>query len=146
MNILPATIGQRISVVDGDHWLWTGLLNEHGYGSVRYQRKLWLAHRLVWSLLRGTPPPALHHECKVRNCVNPAHLHPSSSHAEHMRDHHNPELTHCHKGHSLDDAYVVKRRSGKTERRCRTCALTSQRIRQGYRGPVDSDEGKKGSG
>ena len=66
-------------------WLWTAALDSNGYGMVSYEGGNQKAHRVVWALLVGQlPPPAtgpgavgemdLHHVCRVRSCVNPAHL------------------------------------------------------------------------
>ena len=54
-------------------WLWTGYTNRDGYGCFR--RDL-LAHRFAYELYRGAIPAGLtlDHTCRVRSCVNPAHL------------------------------------------------------------------------
>jgi len=56
--------------------LWTGRLNSSGYGVLRYHGKMWLAHRLSWSLNRGEIPSGMSvlHRCDVRNCVSADHL------------------------------------------------------------------------
>lgn len=53
-------------------WLWLGKLNVDGYGFIRQR----LAHRLVWSLLRGAIPEGMYllHACDTRSCVSPYHL------------------------------------------------------------------------
>ena len=62
-------------------WLWTGALTAAGYGQIgtggRRDPKVY-AHRYVYELLVGPIPEGLHidHLCRVRKCVNPAHLEP----------------------------------------------------------------------
>ena len=60
----------------GDCLEWTGSRNEHGYGSVRVDRKLWKAHRFAWHLCYGSIPDDLDvlHRCDNPPCCNPAHL------------------------------------------------------------------------
>lgn len=63
-------------------WVWRSKIDRYGYG--RYQRRIegktrdWIAHRLAYQLLVGPIPDGLvlDHICRVRKCVNPAHLEP----------------------------------------------------------------------
>ena len=57
-------------------WLWTGCVNNKGYGQARAGGSAWLAHRLMWVLHGGELPPRMEllHSCDVPSCVNPAHL------------------------------------------------------------------------
>lgn len=65
-------------------WLWTGQQKANGYGAV-YERpsvrglvrgRPWVAHRLVFELLRRPllVGEVLDHLCRTRLCVNPSHL------------------------------------------------------------------------
>lgn len=84
-------------------WLWTG----HtwlGYGYYNRVR----AHRLIYTSMVGPIPDGLQvdHLCRVRSCVNPAHLEPVTC-RENLRR--SPiavvsplmAATHCKKGHPL---------------------------------------------
>lgn len=57
-------------------WVWTGLTDTDGYGSIRYRGKLLKAHRLAWELANGPITPAEHvlHRCDTPGCVRVAHL------------------------------------------------------------------------
>jgi hypothetical protein len=72
----------------GGCWLWTGYVDERGYGRDRVGGRNWRVHRLVWEALVGPLrwTQALHHTCHVRVCVNVAHLRRRSGRA-HGREH-----------------------------------------------------------
>lgn len=58
-------------------WLWQKKVHPlTGYGSVGYQSKDWLVHRLAWTLTNGPIPKGMNvlHRCDVRHCGNPTHL------------------------------------------------------------------------
>lgn len=63
----------RVDKSTGDCWLWTGGRTADGYGTMTFS-----AHRMAFELARGPVPKNLEldHICKVRLCVNPAHLEP----------------------------------------------------------------------
>jgi hypothetical protein len=58
-------------------WLWTGYVDRHGYGQFK-GAKQGSAHRWSYEYHAGPIPEGLQldHLCRVRSCVNPAHLEP----------------------------------------------------------------------
>lgn len=58
-------------------WLWTGAISDTGYGNFWLRGGTVLAHRYSWARSRALPfGMTLDHLCRVRRCVNPAHLEP----------------------------------------------------------------------
>lgn len=57
-------------------WLWTDAPNSTGYGTFSFRSIPVMAHRFSWMLagLDLDPDLQLDHLCRVRLCVNPAHL------------------------------------------------------------------------
>lgn len=63
----------------GNCWLWTACRQSDGYARFRVNdKKTVQAHRWAWERERGRILEGLHmdHLCRVRSCVNPAHLEP----------------------------------------------------------------------
>lgn len=63
-------------VTESGCWLWTASTNRSGYGQFMIKPRPYLAHRVSWSLLRGSIPEGMHvlHKCDTPACVNPDHL------------------------------------------------------------------------
>ena len=112
-------------------WLWTGAVNNAGYGQlnviVNGKRTMRLAHRLTYSALVGPIGEglALDHLCRVRGCCNPAHLEPVTGRENLLRStltvtRRNADKTHCLVGHPFDDRNTYWRPEG--GRDCKTCA------------------------
>ena len=67
----------KVRIPEGSScWEWQGHVMPNGYGQAGWQRKVWCAHRLAYTILVGPIPDGLHidHLCRNRRCVNPAHL------------------------------------------------------------------------
>ena len=68
-------------------WLWTGPVNNIGYGMFGYTREtpdhtgrignMMTAHRAAWMMAHDQEIPVgmnVNHTCHIKNCVNPDHL------------------------------------------------------------------------
>lgn len=110
-------------------WLWTGKLNRDGYAQMNaYGQKGMGAHRVSYVMNVGPIPEGLQldHLCRVRHCVNPAHLEPVTN-EENMRrgivherrGAHERAKTHCKQGHEFTPESVVNRKRG--GRDCKEC-------------------------
>lgn len=115
-------------------WLWTGSASR-GYGAftVSVGRTGVSAYRYAYELLVGPIPNGLEldHLCRVRQCVNPAHLEPVTHRENLMRGAtiiaKHAAQTHCLHGHPFDEANTYTKRGA---RECRACrATTSARFR-----------------
>lgn len=110
---------QRVQKTD-TCWLWTGALNSYGYGTLSRwtdgKRRQLRAHRVAYELLVGPIPEGLvlDHLCRVKVCVNPAHLEAVTDRVNIYRAIVMP--THCPHGHRYTD-----RRNGRGERVCVEC-------------------------
>lgn len=111
-------------VESSECWLWLACQDGKGYGLFwvgRYVR----AHRFAYELLVGPIPEGLQldHLCRVRHCVNPAHLEPVTNRENVLRGEGLPaqaaRKTHCPHGHPYDEANTLGRSDG--SRVCRTC-------------------------
>ncbi|TMD08313.1 MAG: HNH endonuclease [Chloroflexi bacterium] len=89
VEALPERIEKFISPEPNSGcWLWTGARFQHGdYGAVRWNGRAAYAHRVVYELAREPIPPGLtlDHLCRVRACVNPAHLEAVTMYTNAMR-------------------------------------------------------------
>ncbi|MDQ3573658.1 MAG: HNH endonuclease [Actinomycetota bacterium] len=83
-------------------WLWTASLDGCGYGLFRPSSKRTVrAHRWAYEHIVGAIPDGLEldHLCRVRNCVNPAHLEPVTFRENQRR----AWKSHCLRGHEFTD-------------------------------------------
>jgi hypothetical protein len=114
-------------VVDGNGcWIWQGAHDYDGYGLInRLPLHRGNAHIYFYKLHVGLVPEGLEidHLCRVRDCVNPAHLKPKP-HKENVLIGESPTAknarkTHCKRGHELagDNIYI----GSNGGRRCRIC-------------------------
>jgi len=121
-----------IPVTESGCWLWLGSQNGNGYGKFNLNGKTIYAHRYSYIKHIGIISEGLQidHKCRVRCCVNPAHLEAVTS-KENNRRGTSREVagkyqllkTHCPKGHpySGKNLYLKKYKNGLTTRRCRMC-------------------------
>lgn len=71
----------------GECLIWTGRVNQDGYGSTSDKHVTVRAHRVAWELVYGPIPRGMHvlHRCDTPSCVAPLHLF-LGSHADNMKD------------------------------------------------------------
>lgn len=115
-----------------DCWLWAGYIHPAGYGVKTYALDGKLvkeyAHRVMYRDAGGTlptKPMELDHLCRVKRCVNPAHLEVVTN-AENMRRHFGNKPGHCVKGHKLtpDNTYIANSvNHSKPVKSCKKCNL-----------------------
>lgn len=73
-------------MVSGNCWLFTGCVNNNGYGQIRHNGKTMLAHRVAYELITGVEPVGvLLHSCDTPLCCNPEHLTVGTQH-ENLQD------------------------------------------------------------
>ena len=108
-------------------WLWTAHCMVFGYG-VFWVHGPYAAHRFAYELHYGTIPQGLtiDHLCRVRHCVNPAHLEAVTRGENVLRgvgfSATNARVTHCPQGHPYDEANTrIERTKTGTMRRCKIC-------------------------
>ena len=86
-----ATLAERLDRrldKSGECWLWTGYITSWGYGTIRDENGVKIpAHRAAWQVANGPIPEGMSvlHECDVRPCCNPVHLH-LGTHIDNMRE------------------------------------------------------------
>lgn len=94
----PPRKSDRYRVEDRGHttpcWVWRLATTPNGYGHVVVGGRHAYAHRVYWEQANGPIHDGveLDHLCRVRACVNPAHLEPVT-HAENIRRGANAKLT-----------------------------------------------------
>ena len=111
-------------------WLWQGPLH-NGYGSVRFRGRSMGIHRAAYEFLVGPVPPPMQidHICRVRNCVNPAHMEMVTGKVNTLRGTAfsaiNAVKTHCPRGHAYDRRNTYLDAVG--QRHCRACGQAAAR-------------------
>jgi HNH endonuclease len=122
-------------------WLWRGATGT-GYGVIRRGRAgegMLQAHRVAYEMLVGPIPVGMEidHLCRVRACVNPAHLEPVTHRENDLRGVGacaiNARKVYCNKGHLFTPENTRMETHG---RRCRECMKTWRRAHAKKRGIV----------
>lgn len=111
-------------------WEWTAARNARGYGIMRPGKTgptSGLAHRISYEIHVGEVPAGLQldHLCRVRHCVNPAHLEPVTNRENGLRGDAGKlqrEKTQCKHGHPLSGSNLyVYTVAGVPHRGCVQC-------------------------
>lgn len=112
-------------------WLWKGYVGPNGYGMMSVNGRPTPAHRAVYEAFVGPIPRglSLDHLCRVRACVNPAHLEPVSQ-GENIRRGLSPgaisvRTNKCFRGHEFSASNT--RYHGDGGRVCRLCRREAKR-------------------
>jgi len=121
----------------GPCWVWTGTLSWQGYGHILIEGRMRRAHRVAYEMLIGPAPDGLDldHLCRVRHCVNPAHLEAVTHQVNMLRGDTwaaaNAAKTHCVHGHEFteENTYITPQ-GGRSCRTCRRKRLVELRKRR----------------
>lgn len=122
----------KVEKTDGC-WLWTAAKNRAGYGKLRFDGKVGLAHRYAYELLVGPIPKGLTLDllCRVRACVNRAPLEVVTSRENILRGASfsaiHARKTHCVHGHPFDEENTYHQPTRPMWRECRACRLVRQK-------------------
>jgi hypothetical protein len=131
---LPERIATRIAPEPNTGcWLWLGSYSHNGYGQVWFNGGNLRAHRVFWEDENGPIPDGLEldHLCKVRCCVNPAHLEAVTrkenirrSEAGLERGRQQMAKKRCPRGHEYSGENLYRYADG--HRACRACRRAAQ--------------------
>src|SRR5437667_5281345 len=143
LDLLLSRIKERTRIDESTGcWLYTGGLDEKGYGRIRLGNYIERIHRISAHIylkldLNDKLQLALHKlNCPNKNCWNPEHLY-IGDYVDNMRDAKilghtggglaktNKEKTHCLNGHPLSGDNLYIPRDGR--RRCRACRINESR-------------------
>jgi hypothetical protein len=125
----------RTIVTEAGCHLWQGFIDPAGYGHIGTGNRVQTVHRVAWELVNGPIPDGLEldHLCRVRSCVNPAHLEPVTPKENYARStaregqaRRAAGVTHCPQGHPYNEANTYRRDN---KRKCRACHRAVERIK-----------------
>lgn len=138
----------KVNKQQGDDacWLWTGYIDEKGYGRFNHPATGGSAHRFAYVFTYGPIAPGreLDHDCHTRDlgclggaclhrrCVRPEHL-VAVTHLENMQVGVTARKTHCKRGHefTLENTRPQMRSDGKLGRQCRSCDKIRDDLKHG---------------
>lgn len=115
-------IRERVTMNAGGCWIWQRSTDRDGYGEGSFRGRKRKAHRLAYEAFTGQIPQGLliDHLCRVRACVNSAHLEAVTC-GENIRRGNSgtTRKTHCKRGHAFAE-HGAEREHGRN--RCLLCA------------------------
>jgi hypothetical protein len=129
-ELIPSWVEKNIEIIpETGCWIWLKSVNDAGYAKKNLGGKYIRVGRWLYEHLNGTIGTlVVDHLCRVRCCVNPAHLEPVTNKENILRgigwSAINHKKTHCPNGHPYDERYTYTSSDG--ERRCRECNRISQ--------------------
>lgn len=151
LESVRARLAAKVTVTASGCWEWGGRLDRDGYGRITVitadgAKRETGAHRAAWIVHRGPiPQPHLQtdHLCRVRHCINPAHMELVTNQVNTLRSDHRgkagrsgklrgSQLHSCGK-HGRQNGYLRTLRDGYTRWECRICRaarVTQWRQRQ----------------
>ena len=148
--ILRRMLAKCELVTESGCWIWMGADNgDQGYGRVYLGGKSYRAHRLMYELIKGKVPGGLDldHLCRVRCCVNPAHLEPVTNLENLLRGEHIGVATSrrgfCKNGHARTSSNL---RYYEGRYFCRECERVRALRRRRRRMVPDCAAGREGGG
>ena len=124
-----------------------GSLSGSGYGMFNINYSYLTAHRYSYNLLVGAIPDGLvlDHLCRVRNCVNPKHLEPTTHSVNILRGEgaaaKNIRKTHCKVGHIYNNHNTYNRPDG--GRDCKICMVKRTHLWRLKKARKDKDYGQE---
>lgn len=122
---IGAWFWRHVEASNSGCWLWTGLVNNCGYGwpHLPGKRDRRYAHRITYVIFIGPIADGLvlDHLCRIPSCCNPEHLEPVTCRENIMRSPIAVAAINARKTHEFTAGNTYVGSSG--SRRCRACAV-----------------------
>ena len=120
-NTTPAYVRmmRRVNIPTdkNDCWLWTGPVNNAGYGMIRGddgEPKMTTVHRVAGIEKGLDKNKEIQHTCLTKNCVNPKHLVNGNARSRHTRivdkhgpNFHAPKISHKTCEHCGESSHII---------------------------------------